>query len=221
MNGSDDDGAPVAAHREGRFLMAYTGAIYGDRSPRTLFEALARVVHEEALTPAQLGLEFMGACTPTQDASERMAAEYGVGAFVRQHAPQPRAACARFLATASMLVSLPQSAEMSLPSKIFEYASYPAWLLALAGPASATAGALAGSGADVVDPADVDGIVSAIRERYHAWRAGVRPAPINADGRFSRRGQATRLFDAIDAAVAARRAQPASARPETAAALSG
>jgi hypothetical protein len=215
MNGSDD-APPAPAHPVDRFLLAYAGGIYGDRSPRTLFEAFARVAREEALTPGDLALEFMGPCTPTQDATERMAAEYGVADYVRQHPPQPRAAAARFLATAAMLVSLPQSAEMSLPSKVFEYAGYPAWMLALAGPHSATAQALAGSAADVVDPADVDGIAAIIRRRYREWRAGVRPAPVNADGRFSRRGQATRLFDAIDAAIAARGAQPA--RPPAAAA---
>jgi hypothetical protein len=208
MNGSDDEPAP-APPRGPRFLMAYAGAVYAGRSPTELFAAIGRVVRELGLTPERFGLELMGFFDPDAAAIERLAGAAGLEGFVRLHPARPRDECARFLASAAMLVSLPQVADMAVPSKVFEYASFDAWLLALATPHSATGMTLAGSTADVVDPRDIDGIAAVIRRRYEEWAAGVRPVAVGADGRFSRRTQAARLFDAIDAALGAAQ------RPET------
>ncbi|HZF66962.1 MAG TPA: hypothetical protein VEZ47_02875 [Gemmatirosa sp.] len=200
MNGSDDE-SPPPVPRDPRFLIAYAGAVYAGRSPSELFSAVARVVRELGLTPERFGLELMGFFDPDAAAVERLAGAAGLDGFIRLHPTKPRDECARFLASAAMLVSLPQVADMAVPSKVFEYASFDAWLLALATPHSATGMTLAGSAADVVDPRDIDGIAAAIRRRYEEWAAGVRPVAVGADGRFSRRTQATRLFDAIDAAL--------------------
>src|SRR3954447_23731214 len=100
--------------------------------------------------------------------------------------PRAHREALQFLANATLLVSLPQDTEMAVPSKVFEYSRFNAWLLALARPNSATALALAGSSADVVAPDDEEALYAVLRRHVLEHRAGVRPTPVGADGRFAR-----------------------------------
>src|SRR5262249_13645677 len=109
-----------------------------------------------------------------------------------------RREAAEFLARASMLLNLPQDSHQAIPSKVFEYMRFPAWLLALEEPGSATDLILRGTAADVALPGDVDRIAGILRTRYRQHREGHVPRPLAAEGRLSRRAQARLLFDAID-----------------------
>jgi glycosyltransferase involved in cell wall biosynthesis len=197
MNGSDDE-TPPTVQRDPRFLVAYTGAIYFDRDPRLLFRAAKRVITELGITPEQFGMELMGHVDPPSLPVMELARQEGVEAFVRYHPPDSRSAAARLLASASLLVSLPQDTETAIPSKIFEYATNDAWLLALAKRGSASALVLEGSAADVVAPNDVDGIAEVLRRHYREFSEGVRPRAVGADGRFSRRRQGELMLDHLE-----------------------
>ena len=97
-----------------------------------------------------------------------------------------------------MLLSLPQDSDMAIPSKIFEYMQYDAWILALAERDSATERLLRGSNADVVASQDLEGLTTVLRKRYLQYACGERPTRLATDPRYSRREQARRLFDAIE-----------------------
>jgi glycosyltransferase involved in cell wall biosynthesis len=210
MNGSDDDPLP-STPRDPRFVMAYAGNIYWDRDPRPLFRAAARVVRELALTPDRFAIRFMGVVGEYDGVTlEQIADEEGIGEYVSVSPPGPRAEALRLLASASMLVSLPQDSVLALPSKIFEYSRFDAWLLALADPGSATATLLRDTTADVISSDDVDAMADAIRRRYLEHAAGVVPRAVDAEGRFSRERQATLLLDRLDD-LAGRRAAAAPA----------
>jgi len=205
LNGFDDEPALPASPPTHRFVIAFSGSIYLDRSPVELFAAAARVVRDLGLEPSDFGVEFMGGVshyngTPVMD----LARAAGVEQFVQLYPARPRDEVYKFLASAAVLVSLPQDSHRAIPAKIFEYMRFPAWLLILAEADSATAGVFAGTTADVVSQHDVDGIVSILRERYLAFRAGARPEPVAGQGPFSRREQASRLFSAIDDVIAGR-----------------
>lgn len=208
MNGCDDE--PLPPRREdGRFVVAYAGTIYLDRDPRALLRAAARLVREEGLTPERFGMMFIGHAQAFGGVPLRMLAEAeGVGAFVEVHPRRSRGEALQMLAGASVLLSLPQGVDLSIPSKVFEYMQFPAWLLALATRGCATERLLRGTAADVVEPGDEDGLARVLATRYRQWARGERPAPVNADGRFSRRRQAELLFDALEARTGA----PAAAR---------
>jgi glycosyltransferase involved in cell wall biosynthesis len=200
-NGYDEDVLPESRHGR-RFTIAYAGAMYLDRDPRILFRAAAQVVRELALYPSDFGIELMGDVetfdgTPT----EVIAAEEGLDGFVGLRPLGTRREASEFLAQGSLLVSLPQDSDLAIPSKIFEYMQYDAWVLALADRGSATESLLRDSDADVVAPRDVDGLAAAIRKRYQQYASGERPKKLTMDRRFSRREQARRLFDAIDACM--------------------
>jgi hypothetical protein len=204
MNGTDDEPMP-RVERGIRFVVAYAGQVYMDRSPRALFAAAARLARELRLSPADFGVEFMGGASTVEGRTiDDLARDTGIAPYFQMHAGRPRAEALRFLAGASVLVSLPQDSHMAIPSKVFEYALFDAWLLVLAPAESATGLVLAGTSADVVSPDDEDGIHAVLHKHYLEHAAGVRPVPVGADGRFSRRRQAALLLDRLDAIVGGR-----------------
>ena len=199
MNGYDEDEELPRTPRDGCFRLAYAGTIYLDRDPGTLFRAAARVVRELGLTPEELAIEFMGLVEQHEGFSiQSLARKAGLEGFVRVHPPGTRRQAAEFLARAVVLVNLPQDSHLAIPSKVFEYMRFDAWLLALAEPGSATELLLRETDADVAAPDDVDGIARILRTRYLEHRRGIKPRPLARDGRWSRRAQAERLFEALD-----------------------
>ncbi|HET7563607.1 MAG TPA: hypothetical protein VFJ96_01335 [Gemmatimonadaceae bacterium] len=201
MNGYDWDTIPETSDRS-RFIIAYAGSIYLDRDPRLLFRAAARVIAELELSPDEFGFEFIGHVERDDELSlHAIAREEGIEAYVSAGPPRPRREAMEFLSRAAMLVSLPQDSDMAIPSKIFEYMQFDAWLLALVHPDSATGLLLQGTDADVVAPHDVNAIAAVLHRRYLEHARGIRPRPIARDKRFSRAHQAALLFDAIEECV--------------------
>lgn len=197
LNGYDEEPLPPIPART-RFVIAFAGSIYLDRDPRLVFRAAARVVRELGLTAAQFGFEFIGSAGGYGGKSlEQIATDEGIEGFVRTGRSRPRAEAMAFMAQASMLLSLPQDSTLAIPSKIYEYMRFPAWMLALTESGSATDRVLAGTGVDVVRPDDVDGMAAVLRRRYQAFIAGERPSPIARDPRLSRRHQAELLLEAL------------------------
>jgi hypothetical protein len=199
-NGFDDDEAVPTAARDGRFLIAFAGSVYLDRSPQYLFEAVGRIVRELGLSPAELSIELMGHHISGAEGRpiRAMAERAGIEAFLQLHPPGTRQQAAEFLARATMLVNLAQDSHLAIPSKIFEYMRYDAWLLALAERESATELLLRETDADVVSPDDVEGLAGVLRHRYAEHVAGRRPEPIARAPRFDRRAQAKLLFDEVE-----------------------
>jgi hypothetical protein len=198
MNGFDGDPLPVPAPSR-RFLVAYAGSIYLDRDPGALFRAAARFIQRRGLTPESFGIEFMGHEEIAAGfAVMEAAAREGVAPFVRKHEPGSRAAALEFLAGAAMLISLPQDSAMAIPSKVFEYMRFDAWLLALAEPHSATARLLSDGGADVVAPEDVDRIAEVLERRFDEFARGERPRQPALVPHASRVEQARIFFSALE-----------------------
>jgi len=201
MNGYDDEAPVPEVARGPKFRVAFAGSIYADRSPRTTFQAAARVVRELGLTPSDFSIEFMGPVWRMEGLPlEDLARESGIADYVQVHPPRDRNAAHEFLASAAMLLNLPQeNHSTAIPAKIFEYMRFPAWILALTDTDTAIGALLRNTGADLVAPDDIDAISHVLRERVLQFRAGVTPQPIAQDSRFSRRHQALVLFRAIEA----------------------
>lgn len=205
-NGFDEEPIPVVPVGR-RFVIAYAGGIYLDRDPRSLLRAAGRVVRELALTPEDFGIELIGAAEGFGGVPlATMAREEGLEGFLACWPRRPRGEALAFLAGARMLVSLPQDSAYAIPSKVFEYMQFDAWLLVLAEPQSPAAQLLRGSAADVVAPDDTDALARVIRTRYEQHARGERPERGASRDRFSRRHQATLLLDAIERVVGGERA---------------
>lgn len=210
LNGCDEDELPrppaaptgAAGPAARRFTIAYAGSIYIDRNPRAVFRAAARVVRDLGLTPAQFGFDFIGFAASFGGVPlDVIAREEGVAGYVTTRPVVPRREALALLAQAAMLLSLPQDIRLCIPSKLFDYMQFDAWLLVLAKRDSASELLLRGTAADVVEPDDVERITHVLRTRYLEFAAGARPPRVAANGRFGRRAQAQVLFDALDASV--------------------
>jgi hypothetical protein len=200
-NGFDDEVLPEPSHGN-RFVMAYTGSIYIDRSPRNLFRAVRRVADEFEVGGSELQLELMGHFGTIDGHSvAEIGKEEGVYDLVTLHPPGSLRDVAALLSRAAVLVNLPQDSHLAIASKIYEYMIYPSWLLALAEPGSATAQILADTAADVVHPEDVEGIASVVRRCFSAYRRGERPHRVTSDARLGRAQQASILLDAIERCI--------------------
>jgi glycosyltransferase involved in cell wall biosynthesis len=202
-NGVDGDVLP-ARPRGGRFIIAHAGTLYLDRDPRALFQAAAQVIRSLSLTPDDITLEFIGEMEAVGGFPiEAVASAEGISDYVRTGPLRPHGEAIAFMAEATMLVTMSGGNMAAIPAKTFECVRFPAWILALSAPGSATALLLEGTGADVASPSDASGIAAVIERRYREHRAGVTPEPIGRDIRFSRRHQAGILLDAIEARVGA------------------
>lgn len=207
-NGYDEEPVPASRH-DRRFTIAYAGGIYLDRDPRPLFRAAAQVIATLGLTPDDFGIELVGNVDDYGGVPiSRMAEQEGIERFVRTGPLRPRREALEMMAGATMLLSLPQDSPWAIPSKIFEYMQFDAWLLVMAEPDSPAALLLRGTEADVVSPSDIDGMAAVLRRRYEQHARGERPERLSREMRFSRRFQAERLMDAIANALA-----PAASRP--------
>lgn len=202
MNGFDEEILPPST--QDRFVVAYAGGIYLDRDPRTLFKAAARVITELGLSPAQFGLAFIGNVDDYGGVPiQRMGQEEGIEAFLTTGPPRPRADALKLMSDATMLVSLPQDSPWAIPSKIFEYMNFHAWILALAEAGGPVGALLRDTPADVVPPSDVNGLTRVLKTRYLQHVAGVTPPRLACNAHFSRRAQAQLLLNALDRHVLA------------------
>jgi hypothetical protein len=196
MNGADADVAPDGRLDE-RFTIAHAGSLYSGRDPRVLFRGVARAVAELGVGADDLCVRFMGDETYEGTPIVSLARESGIDAFFESRPMSPRAEALAMLQSAAMVVLLPQGHVHSIPGKVFEYVQLRAWLLILSEPGTATEMLLRQS-TSVLHPNDVEGIATAIVRAYRAFRAGERPMPVNADGRFDRARQATTLLQAME-----------------------
>lgn len=187
-----------------RFVIAYAGSIYLDRDPRYLFRGVSAVVDELSLSPDDLEVAFMGRTEDWGEGLRRMAAEEGIGEHLTLHSEGSRREARDFLRGAALLVSLPQSAEMAIPSKLYTYMELDAWILAQARAGSATERLLRDTDADVVDPADRPGTAAIVEKRYLEFERGDRPVPLaSSEPGLASRRQATLLLDQIERRIPA------------------
>jgi glycosyltransferase involved in cell wall biosynthesis len=216
-NGFDEEAIPTVS-RDEAFVISFAGSIYLDRSPRHLFQAVAQVSKALALDRSKLRIELMGHYDV--DAIRKMSREEGVEEQVDLLPPGNVRDVAALLARSAMLVNLPQDSDLAIPSKIFEYMIFPAWILALAVPESATGQILQGTDAHVVRPEDVAGMTEVIRDCFLAHRRGVQPQPVARDPRLGRSHQASLFFDALERCLEDTSRASAAPRLETSSACS-
>jgi glycosyltransferase involved in cell wall biosynthesis len=198
LNGFDPE-PPSRPVDDGPFTIAYAGTIYLDRDPRPLLRAAASVVRTESLTPERFRLVFLGQAAGYGGVMiEELAAQAGLAAHVDVLGRLPRREALAVLARAHQLVVLPQDSHLAVPAKLYEYMTFPSWILAIADPGSAVAETLAGTAADVVAAGDSEPMAEAIRRCIERRRRCGRPTPIAASvPHLSRERQAAALADAL------------------------
>lgn len=181
------------------FQIAHTGTLYLDRDPRPFMRAVARVKNKLQLDASKLRVVFMG---PQARIGGRtlgeLANDAGIGDLFEDRAPGPREAARQLIRDSVMAVAFQGETKTQIPAKVFEYVSFPLWMLALVGNDSATADLLQGSDALVFNIDDEESTARAIEACYEKFRAGDMPRPVGFDGRYSRQKQAERLISHLE-----------------------
>jgi hypothetical protein len=191
---------PSPRHPNDRFIAMYAGTIYLDRDPRPLLAAVARLAPELGLTPDNFCLQFVGRELSFGGRSpEQLAADAGVPpGLVESRGAVPRTQLFEAMEAVAMLVNLPQGEVQCVPSKVYEYLHFPAWVLGIEHQNTATHDVLSAVGADIAAPGDVSAIAERLRARVLEFRSGGRPAPLVGPDEFFAPREAQRFFEAVE-----------------------
>lgn len=177
------------------FQIAHAGSLYLDRDPRPFMRAVARVRKKLNLSASDMRVVFMGppARIGGQSLGE-LASAAGIGDLFEDRAPGTRDQARQLMRESLMAVAFQGETKTQIPAKVFEYISFPLWVLALVGADSATADLLAGSDALVFNIDDEERTAGAIERCYLEFKSGRLPRPVGFDGRYSRERQAEKLI---------------------------
>ena len=198
-NGCDTIHDRHKQQRSGPLTVLFAGSIYLDRDPAPFFQGAGQMIRSLQVTPSEFRLVFVGLVesfegTPTIE----LANKYGIAEFLELHPYETREQLQERLSQAHILLSLPQDSDMAVPSKVYEYMGYPAWLLVMADPGSATWELLEGSEADVVPFRDPTSIETVLGKRLEQFRQGHLPQPIGKAERFRRATFARPFLEFLD-----------------------
>ncbi|MBP7176466.1 MAG: glycosyltransferase [Thermoclostridium sp.] len=103
-----------------RFTLTYTGLIYGNTSPETVFKAVSGLIREGCIQPGEFRLRFIGRYKP--DLLEGMAREHQLGQVIEVLPYMPhRESIQNLLWSDSVLLLLGEDTEAIYTGKLMEY----------------------------------------------------------------------------------------------------
>lgn len=186
-NGCDVVFPRIDSHTGGPLTVLFAGSIYLDRDPVPFFEGTARMIRKHNVSPSEFKIVFVGHVEYFEGVrTDELARRYGLAEFLELIPFEPRNRLFERLSNAHVLLSLPQDSDMAVPSKIYEYTGFPAWLLIMADPGSATWELLHGSGADLVPFKNPSEIERMLGIRLEQFRRGELPQPLAKSPEFLR-----------------------------------
>jgi glycosyltransferase involved in cell wall biosynthesis len=207
-NGFDESewtALPDHPGRGDKFVIAYVGSFYQARNPLPLFQALQKLIGENAVDEDELRVELIGWCDVAEGTRVRDAArETGLGGVVDFVGALPRKEALARMLRADLLLLLAEAQPYQIPGKTYEYLRAGQPILALTR-AGAVADLLRGvPGTTVVDPADVGRLVTVLHQYLTGWRCGDEPQRPDASfvKRFDRMRLAGELASVLDATLA-------------------
>jgi len=202
---SDDRPEPDRGPPSSKMSILYTGTLTGGRDPLPFLRAIRELFSEDEEARRELQVEFL-----TEGPAAREAArQAGVEDLIRFSSIVPHSECLKRQASSDVLLLIQFKgtyADAQLPAKIYEYlglACRPVLALATKGAVMDLIGHT--KGGMVVEPDDIEGIKSAIRQFWTIWKPQHRiPWEIDykaLDGYEARR-LAGRLAEQFNEAVA-------------------
>jgi glycosyltransferase involved in cell wall biosynthesis len=184
------------------FTLVHSGIIYpSERDPVPLFEALAELQAQGAITPQRLHLVLRA--TSHDDYLAGLIARYGIGQLVSLAPHIPYREALREMLTADGLLLLQASnCNHQIPAKLYEYLRARRPVLALTDASGDTAAALRSAGIDSIAPLDdKDGIKAGLLRFLQRAEAGqaplATPAAVAAASRRARTVELGRLLEHI------------------------
>jgi len=199
-NGFDsaDFSGPAVPARKDRFILTYTGSLYGKRNPRILLEALDRMASEKPGLRDKLLIRFVGRV------HESIAGEFDrFGSLIETVPYVTHGQSIGMLRDSSALLLIvddaPQSAGI-VTGKLYEYIGSGKPILALA-PAGEAADLIFSLGAGrIADPADPDSVRRILERWMEAWQQGrfQELFHVGDAGKYDRRELTRQLAETLD-----------------------
>jgi glycosyltransferase involved in cell wall biosynthesis len=157
-----------------RFVLTYTGALYGRRKPDLFLEALGRLVSEGRIGKDDFRVRLMGSYKP--DLIRAMSDRSGLSGSILLEGYQPHADCLRAMSASDALLLLEgggPGAEAFFTGKVFEYIRAGRPILAVVPQNGAAAGIVRDTGTGIVcDCGDVRAIMDGFMRLHDAWKSG-------------------------------------------------
>jgi len=183
-----------------KFTLTYTGLIYGNTSPETVFKALSTLLCEKIIDPAKIKICFAGRFKDNY--LTQMAKAYGVLEIIEilpylSHKESIR----QLMMSDALLLLLGKGTDAIYTGKLMEYINTGKPILATI-PANGAAAALikeTGTGF-VADCDDIETTARHIQTLYESWLAGKKPISPNIEliSRYERRELTKELADVFD-----------------------
>ena len=162
----------------GPLRLLHAGSLYGPRTARALYEAMAQIEKEDS---GAARLTLLGPMAPEERAVRDAVAPAHA---VATRAPVAADAALAQMSQADVLVSIDamtDAASPFLPSKLYDYLIAERPILALAPRRGATADFMAAAPGVCVSPDDADGVAAALRDMIARKRSGQAPAPLPSE----------------------------------------
>ena len=213
-NGFDEDdfsevaGSPARAVDSGqRLVLLHSGTLYPvERDPSALFQAVAQLLTEQAVSPSQMRIVLRA--TYHDEVIAGLIHRFQVGSIFEVAPPVGyREALSEMMAADALLILQAGNCNNQIPAKLYEYLRARRPILALTDERGDTAQALREAGIDTIVPIDsVEGIKLGLLRFIRLLRESSAPV-VTKDrvARYSRRGRTQELAGVLESVAASGR----------------
>lgn len=183
-----------------KFVIVYTGSVYGFRAPNSLFQALRRMKYKKLDPIENIEVQFVG------NLDKKVPNDYGLADVVKTYGYVPHTDVLDFLKKADVLLLIigKVNKNIAYTGKVFEYLMTGKPILAITEKDSIVANLLWDARVGyIVEPEDVSGIQKAIIELYRKWemKSLVTEPNWSLIEKFDRRKLTARLANIFDQAT--------------------
>jgi len=171
-NGFDRLDYTISKRATDKFTISYIGSIEYDRSPESVFIAIAQLCQECLVEKGCVRIVLIGKCRQMAGKrTEEVLKDLSLADVAEISDLLPREVALQQMVTSDVLLLLAARQELQVPAKAYEYIASGPFILALTEEKSATADLMRQVGnAAVVDEDDIDAIKAILLERYTEWQ---------------------------------------------------
>ncbi len=156
-----------------KFVLTYSGSLYGPRNPSSLFAALKLLLDRGQIDPKKITLRFVGRFGPEV---HEMMEDPAIASMIEKYDYVAHSKAVELVSDSDALLLIvddtPSVAEI-VPGKVYEYLGSMRPMLAIAPPEGAIGRLLKEtSGGTTIANSDIEGQAAAFRNFYDRWSAG-------------------------------------------------
>lgn len=158
--------------RSTAFTVSYIGSIEYERSPESVFRAIAELCEEGIVNKRDVRLRLIGKCAYMQARkTEDVLAQYGLSDIAEVQSLVPRREALQAMVDSDILLLLADAQPLQVPGKAYEYIASGAFIVAITEEMSATSDLMKRVGRSAcLRGDDIKGIKQTIRLQYENWK---------------------------------------------------